>query len=132
MRYLYISIITFVLCACSPMDAGVAQDGVNKFHELYQQKKYTEIYKESSSLLKEATKKEDFINLLVVAQTKDLGVLKKSTLISTKKIYHLLSNNEVVLVYVSEYSQRNVHETFAFEVVDGEMKLQGYKYDYLN
>ena len=85
MRYFYIFTMTFLLCACSPLDAELAQDGVNIFHDMYQRGEYLEIYNESSSLLKKATKEEGFINLLVEAKNKDLGMLKKTTLISTKK-----------------------------------------------
>ena len=40
MRYFYIFTMTFLLCACSPLDAELAQDGVNIFHDMYQRGEY--------------------------------------------------------------------------------------------
>lgn len=62
----------------------------------------------------------------------NLRYFQKNTLISKKKIYHLIADNEVLLIYTSEFSKRNVNETFLFVIVDGELKLKGYNYTSIN
>ncbi len=132
MRFIYIVIVAMILCACSPIDIDAAQNNVDTFHEMYQENKYSNIYVDSSEILRKSISEEGFIKLLTEAKDKDLGVFKKNTLISKKKIYHLIADNEVLLIYTSEFSKRNVNETFLFIIVDGELKLKGYNYTSIN
>ncbi|MEG1468568.1 MAG: type IV secretion protein Rhs [Hafnia sp.] len=131
-RHLYIIIIIFTSCACSPINDEMAQNGVREFHDMYQQKNYAEIYSKTSSSFKSATTESEFINLLTTANNKNLGKLKSSHIKVKKKIHHIIGNNEVVLVYLSEFSNRIVYETFLFEDVKGTMELKGYNYESLN
>lgn len=66
------------------------------------------------------------------AKEKDLGALKKSTLKFERGTHSLLSNNEISLIYYSEYSKRIVQELFIFEIKSGETKLKDYRYDSIN
>lgn len=132
MRFLYFIMIIFISCACSPINDELAQQNVATFHEMYQGKNYSGIYLSTSDTFKGATMEKDFIKLLTEAEITDLGVFKKSTLKTKKTIYHPFDNNEVYLIYTSEYSKRNVYETFVFETINGKMELKGYKYESLN
>lgn len=38
MRYIYIMIIAFFVCACTPINDEKVQENVRQFHEMYQQK----------------------------------------------------------------------------------------------
>ncbi|ENL4446758.1 type IV secretion protein Rhs [Escherichia coli] len=44
----------------------------------------------------------------------------------------LFSNDEITLIYFSEYSKRIVQEVFVFNVEDKKVKLKGYRYDSIN
>ena len=80
-----------------------ARQEVNIFRGLYQTGKYSDIYKITSS---------DF---------------------QTEKITRgLFSNDEITLIYFSEYSKRIVQEVFVFNVEDKKVKLKGYRYDSIN
>lgn len=131
-RHLYIIIVIFTSCACSPINDEMAQNGVREFHDMYQQKNYAEIYSKTSSSFKSTTTESEFINLLTTANNKNLGKLKSSRLKVKKKIHHIIGNNEVVLVYISEFFNRIVYETFLFEDIKGTMELKGYNYEPLN
>ncbi|EON7048468.1 TPA: RHS element protein dsORF-e4, partial [Escherichia coli] len=51
----------------------------------------------------------------------------------TEKITRgLFSNDEITLIYFSEYSKRIVQEVFVFNVEDKKVKLKGYRYDSIN
>ncbi|EFN8769402.1 hypothetical protein DPL34_25760, partial [Escherichia coli] len=50
------------------------------------------------------------------AKEKDLGTYKKSTLKTEKITRGLFSNDEITLIYFSEYSKRIVQEVFVFNV----------------
>jgi hypothetical protein len=132
MRKVNVLIIAFVLCACNQINIGLAIKKVDEFHEMIKRGEYAQIYINSSENIKKTISQEGFVIFLTEAKNNDLGVLKKSTLKSQKKIYHLLSHDEVVLIFVSEYSKRNVTETFIFESSSHDLKLQGYNYTSVN
>lgn len=44
----------------------------------------------------------------------------------------MIERNEILVVYNSEYTKRNVEEKFLFEIVAGEIKLKAYNYTSLN
>ncbi|UIV02830.1 hypothetical protein H6S20_12095 [Escherichia coli] len=66
------------------------------------------------------------------SKKKDLGTYKKSTLKTEKITRGLFSNDEITLIYFSEYSKRIVQEVFVFNVEDKKVKLKGYRYDSIN
>ncbi|MVW44886.1 hypothetical protein GP658_20765 [Enterobacteriaceae bacterium TzEc013] len=66
------------------------------------------------------------------AKEKDLGTYKISTLKTEKITRGLFSNDEITLIYFSEYSKRIVQEVFVFNVEDKKVKLKGYRYDSIN
>ncbi|EHX13839.1 dsORF-e4 [Escherichia coli DEC11C] len=73
-----------------------------------------------------------FIDIMNEAKEKDLGTYKKSTLKTEKITRGLFSNDEITLIYFSEYSKRIVQEVFVFNVEDKKVKLKGYRYDSIN
>ncbi|MFO6300346.1 hypothetical protein [Rahnella selenatireducens] len=78
MRYIYIVIVAMILCACSPINIDAAQNNVDTFHEMYQENKYSNIYVDSSEILRKSISEEGFIKLSTEAKDKDLGVFKKT------------------------------------------------------
>lgn len=79
-----------------------------------------------------ATSEKKFIDIMNEAKEKDLGTYKKSTLKTEKITRGLFSNDEITLIYFSEYSKRIVQEVFVFNVEDKKVKLKGYRYDSIN
>lgn len=128
----YVFLLLFLLCGCSPIDTDPATKEVSIFHELYQSGKYSDIYKMASSDFHKITSKEKFISIMTEAKEKHLGAFKKNTLKFERITHSLLSNNEISLVYYSEYDKRIVQEIFIFEVERGGVKLKSYRYDSLN
>lgn len=76
--------------------------------------------------------KKNFIDIMNEAKEKDLGTYKKSTLKTEKITRGLFLNDEITLIYFSEYSKRIVQEVFVFNVEDKKVKLKGYRYDSIN
>lgn len=76
--------------------------------------------------------KKKFIDIMNEAKEKDLGTYKKSTLKTEKITRGLFLNDEITLIYFSEYSKRIVQEVFVFNVEDKKVKLKGYRYDSIN
>lgn len=128
----YIFLVLFLLCGCSPVDIELARQEVNIFRGLYQTEKYSDIYKITSSDFQTATSEKKFIDIMNEAKEKDLGTYKKSTLKTEKITRGLFSNDEITLIYFSEYSKRIVQEVFVFNVEDKKVKLKGYRYDSIN
>ncbi|EPA4297036.1 RHS element protein dsORF-e4 [Escherichia coli] len=128
----YIFLVLFLLCGCSPVDIEPARQEVNIFRGLYQTGKYSDIYKITSSDFQNATSEKKFIDIMNEAKEKDLGTYKKSTLKTEKITRGLFSNDEITLIYFSEYSKRIVQEVFVFNVEDKKVKLKGYRYDSIN
>ncbi|EAY9565615.1 type IV secretion protein Rhs [Salmonella enterica subsp. salamae] len=128
----YIFLVLFLLCGCSPVDVEPARQEVNSFHDLYQAGKYTDIYIITSSDFQAATSEKNFINIMNEAKEKHLGTYKKSTLKTERITHSLFSNNEVSLIYFSEYSKRIVQEIFVFELEGKKVKLKSYRYDSIN
>ncbi|STJ29444.1 Rhs element protein [Escherichia coli] len=58
------------------------------------------------------------------AKEKDLGTYKKSTLKTEKITRGLFLNDEITLIYFSEYSKRNCPRGFVFNVEDKKVKLK--------
>ncbi|HFR7263524.1 TPA: RHS element protein dsORF-e4, partial [Escherichia coli] len=108
----YIFLVLFLLCGCSPVDIEPARQEVNIFRGLYQIGKYSDIYKITSSDFQTATSEKKFIDIMNEAKEKDLGTYKKSTLKTEKITRGLFSNDEITLIYFSEYSKRIVQEVF--------------------
>lgn len=102
----YIFLVLFLLCGCSPVDIEPARQEVNIFRGLYQTGKYSDIYKITSSDFQTATSEKKFIDIMNEAKEKDLGTYKKSTLKTEKITRGLFSNDEITLIYFSEYSKR--------------------------
>lgn len=90
------------------------------------------IYIITSSDFQTATSEKKFIDIMNEAKEKDLGTYKKSTLKTEKITRGLFSNDEITLIYFSEYSKRIVQEVFVFNVEDKKVKLKGYRYDSIN
>lgn len=128
----YVFLLLLLLCGCSPIDMDPATKKVNFFHDLYKKENYSSIYKMASNDFQKETSEEDFISMMVEAKEKDLGAFKRTTLKFERGTHSLLSNNEISLIYYSEYSKRIVQELFIFEIESGELKLKGYRYDSLN
>ncbi len=101
----YIFLVLFLLCGCSPVDIEPARQEVNIFRGLYQTGKYSDIYKITSSDFQTATSEKKFIDIMNEAKEKDLGTYKKSTLKTEKITRGLFSNDEITLIYFSEYSK---------------------------
>lgn len=128
----YVLSLLFLLCGCSPINTYLAKQYVSVFHELYQNGRYSDIYKGASPDLQKATSEEKFISIMVDAKEKHLGLFKKTTIKFERSTHSLLSNNEISLVCYSEYSKRIVQEVFIFEIENGEVKLKSYRYDSIN
>lgn len=99
------------------MDIEPARQEVNIFRGLYQTGKYSDIYKITSSDFQTATS-EKIYRHNERSKRKDLGTYKKSTLKTEKITRGLFSNDEITLIYFSEYSKRIVQEVFVFNVED--------------
>lgn len=122
----------FLLCGCSPINTDLAKQDVSVFHELYQSGRYSDIYKGASSDFQKATSEEKFITIMVDAKEKHLGLFKKTTLKFERSTHSLFSNNEISLIYYSEYTKRIVQEVFIFEIENGGVNLKSYRYDSIN
>ncbi|QJT86010.1 type IV secretion protein Rhs [Escherichia coli] len=131
----YIFLVLFLLCGCSPVDIEPARQEVNIFRGLYQTGKYSDIYKITSSDFQTATSEKKFIDIMNEAKEKILGLIKNQPLKLKKKITRgLFSNDEITLIYFSEYSKKNCPRGFfVFNVEDKKkVKLKGYRYDSIN
>lgn len=124
--------ILFLLCGCSPINVETAKEKVSIFHELYQRDSYSDIYKMTSSSFKKATSEQQFTKIIKESKSITLGEYKKSKLKTETTTRRFFSNNEVSLIYYSEYSRRVTQEIFVFEIVNGETELEGYRYDAIN
>ncbi|MFL4211091.1 type IV secretion protein Rhs [Enterobacter mori] len=122
----------FLMCGCSPVDIEPTRLQVGVFRDLYQAEKYSDIYKITSHNFQKATSEKKFINIMLEAREKYLGDYKKSTLKIEKVTHGLFSNNEIALIYFSEYSKRIVQEIFVFEFESEKIKLKSYRYDSIN
>lgn len=131
MKKLFI-LFLFLMCGCSPIDIEPARLEVEVFRDLYQAEKYSDIYKITSNNFQVATSEKKFISIMVEAKEKHLGDYKKSTLKIEKVTRGLFSNDEISLVYFSEYSKRIVQEVFVFEIEGKKNKLKSYRYDSIN
>ncbi|WP_320709027.1 type IV secretion protein Rhs [Enterobacter cloacae] len=76
----YVLSLLFLLCGCSPINTDLAKQYVSVFHELYQNGRYSDIYKGASPDFQKATSEEKFISIMVDAKEKLLGLLKKQPL----------------------------------------------------
>ncbi|MDO2431744.1 type IV secretion protein Rhs [Enterobacter bugandensis] len=128
----YIFLVLFLICGCSPVDVEPAKLEVDSFRNLYQAGKYNDIYNITSSDFQTATSEKKFIDIMIEAKEKHLGNYKKSTLKTERITHSLFSNDEVSLVYFSEYSKRIVQEVFVFELEGKKIKLKSYRYDSIN
>lgn len=128
----HVLLLFFLLCGCSPINTDLAKQNVSVFHELYQSGRYSDIYKGASPDFHKATSEENFISIMVEAKEKHLGLFKKTNLKFERSTHSLLSNNEISLMYYSEYSKRIVQEVFIFEIENGQVKLKSYRYDSIN
>lgn len=128
----YMILLIFLLCGCSPIDIEPAKKIANEFHEIYKVSEYSKIYKAGSTQFHSVTTEKEFINFMKTAKERDLGDYKKSTLKFERATNSLFSNNEISLIYFSEYSKRIVQEIFMFEIENGTVKLKGYRYDSIN
>ncbi|MCD4559534.1 type IV secretion protein Rhs, partial [Lelliottia nimipressuralis] len=91
-----------------------------------------EIYKISSADFQKITSEDEFVSIMIEAKEKNLGEFKKTTLKFQRSTHSLLSNNEISLVYYSEYSKRIVQEIFVFGFESDGVKLKSYRYDSIN
>lgn len=130
MRFVFLFVL--LLCGCSPVNIEPAKQMVGLFHNLYQSGKYSEIYSLTSDEFQNATSKKKFIDIMNEARTEHLGDYKKSNLKFEKISHGFISNDEVSLIYYSEYSKRIVQEIFLLEVEGVDVKLKGYRYDSIN
>ena len=78
----------------------------------------------TSSDFQTATSEKKFIDIMNEAKEKDLGTYKKSTLKTEKITRGLFLNDEITLIYFSEYSKRIVQEVFVFNVEDKKSKIK--------
>lgn len=115
-----------------PINIDPAIKKVDTFHDLYKKESYSKIYKMTSANFQKATTEKNFINIMTEAKEKDLGEFKKSTLKLERSTHSLISNNEISLIYYTEYNKRIVQELFIFEIESGETRLKGYRYDSIN
>lgn len=132
MRCLCFFTFILMLSGCSPINEQMAEKKVIEFHDMYENKEYAKIYIQASDALKNSGSESGFISFLREAQKRDLGDFVKATIKTRKKIYHMIERNEILVVYNSEYTKRNVEEKFLFEIVGGEIKLKAYNYTSLN
>lgn len=129
-KYLFLAL--FLICGCSPVEVGQAKLEVENFRDLYHTKKYNGIYKSASPAFQMAISEKHFIRIMKEAIENHLGDYKKSTLKTEKFTHSLFANDEISLIYLSEYSRRIVQEIFIFEVEDKKVKLKSYRYDSIN
>lgn len=128
----YIFLALFLMCGCSPVDVGPAKLEVENFRDLYHTEKYNDIYKSASRAFQMATSEKHFIRIMKEAKENHLGDYKKSTLKTEKITHSFFANDEISLIYFSEYSRRIVQEIFVFELEDKKVKLKSYRYDSIN
>lgn len=130
MRLLFLFL--FLLCGCSPIKSDQAKEEVVRFHELYQNGEYSSIYSFTSKQFRASTSEGEFIDIMKEMKEKKLGRYNKSTLKIVQASHNFLANNEVTLIYYSEYSKKIVKEMFVFEVENGKPELKGYRFDSIN
>lgn len=116
----------FVSLSCSDMvkGKGASETAVVYFHELFNEKKFKEIYVDSAADFQKSTSEENLTKLLNAIHTK-LG----KVLASEQKQWKLNNHNlktYVLLVQETSFEQGKATETFTFLVKDNQAFLITY------
>lgn len=123
---LIVSLLLIAGLGCKTMTEGkpAAEKAVTRFHQMLAEEKYTEIYRESSQMMKDATSEEDMIKIFKVVNSK-LGKVT-STTTQTWKVGNFNLTSTVQLLQSTQFEKGKGTETFLFEIEGTEAKLAGY------
>lgn len=102
----------------------IAEDATKKFHQLYNESKFTELYELTDQRARAVKKKEDFLKLIDYIFTNN-GQNQNSTLIESKLVPHA-SFSEVQLLYKTSFEKSEQYEQFIWYVDDGKAGLFSY------
>lgn len=120
--------LTFILlaCGCGGVFKGLksAQQGVVDFHGLYDDAKFSEIYKASHSKFQKATTEKDWADLIGAVHRK-LGKVKDSTQVRFNQNTFNLTTT-VVLIQNTTFERGSGTETFSFQMEGEKAKLVAY------
>ena len=118
--------LALVVCGCGGVFKGLksAQQGVVDFHALYDDAKFSEIYKASHSKFQTAATDKDWADLIGAVQRK-LGKVKASTQVRFNQNTFNLTTT-VVLIQKTTFERGSGTETFNFQMDAEKAKLVGY------
>ena len=121
----FFCIFLVALTACSlSADQKVAEQAVEKFHEMFVAGKFQELYEQSGDGLKKGGTQQDFVNLLNMVNLK-LGPFK-SSVIEEETNKHGLAENTVSLSYSTTFSKGVATESFVYRLEGERAILVGY------
>lgn len=101
-----------------------AELGVTRFHALFNEGKFQEIYDTSDSVFKDATTPEKMLELFDAVNRK-LGKIK-STQSQTWNVKNFNLTTQAVMVQKTEFEHGTGTETFTFKIDGDKAILQGY------
>ena len=114
-----------ILTACgSTKGKEVATKSVDKFHQQFDNSKFTEIYSAVTPGFKTTTKEADFIKFIQAVRRK-LGTVKVSTQ-NGSNVNTFNGTTSVVLTYKTDFEKGYAVETFTFITSGDSATLQGY------
>lgn len=123
-------ILSFAFClllaACSgTQSVKVAEQGVGQFHNELNAGRYAQLYDQSASEMKSATKREDFIAFVRGGHRK-LGAFESGKQVGWN-VNYTPTGQFVTLTYDSQYQRGPAQEQFVFRVSDDRAILAGYR-----
>jgi len=106
-----------------------AEQSVVDFRNKFAMHQYIEIYRSSSSGMKNAISEDAFVKMADEA-SKDLGAFQSATPKDRIVKYQIIGGPRIVLTYESKYSNSKfiINESFAFDTENEEIMLSGYHY----
>jgi hypothetical protein len=121
-----LAIVTVSIVAGCGFTKGkeVATKAVDKFHQQFNDSKFTEIYSATTPAFKTAGKEADFMKFIQAVRRK-LGAFKSSTS-SGWSANATTSGTFMTLTFKSDFEQGSAVETFTFVVSGASATLQGY------
>ena len=113
-----------MLAACSKgVPVENAEAAVSRFHTEFNQKRYAQIYADSSEEMKGATTEEALTGLLVQVQNK-LGRYESSNRTGWRVNYGTAASTQLVLE--TKFAKGSATETFLITGTDGAPQIAGY------
>jgi hypothetical protein len=120
-----ILIVFLFLGACSPSDdKGATENAAERFHQLYNAGRMTDIYHEASDSFRRSVSERQLVKTLQLTHQK-LGDVKRSRQTNWATNYGT-DGRTVLLIYSTDFASGHGDERFVYEVISGTAHLRNY------